>query len=78
MPRIVAVAKRLADEYLQQFHPRGDCSPQFASAVDEDSPLLLPMPPIAQPHGVLHSRILQTGNQWHGKEPGLVDSELNA
>ena len=44
------------------FTPAAIARRELAGAVDQDSPLLFPMPPVAQPHGVFHSRILQTRN----------------
>ena len=46
-PGVVAMAERLANEDFQQPHARRDRTAQFAGAVDQDSPLLFPMPAVA-------------------------------
>ena len=62
---VVALAQRLANERFHEPHARGNRAVQFAGAVDEDSPLFLPVAPVAEPDGIFHTGVLRAGDGEH-------------
>jgi len=55
-PRFAAACQRLAHKGFDNFDSRRQSSPHLAGAVNQESPLLLPRPAIAQLAASSHAR----------------------
>ena len=68
-------AEILAHKDLDQPQAAFQSAEDLSMAIDEDSPLQLPMTTIAQPRGCPNTRVLQTGDEHPGSYAILILSE---